>query len=59
MPLELQTKWLVSCNGFVKVDSDKVNFFNREKQKENKISKDDLEELRKMEEILNRPSFNN
>jgi len=29
MPLELQTKWLVSCNGFVKVDSNKVNFFNK------------------------------
>jgi len=43
MPLELQTKWLVSCNGFVKVNADNVNFFNRDNKKENNINLSDEE----------------
>ena len=53
MPLELQTKWLVSCNGFTKVNASEVNFFNRDKKENNiKISDKELEIAKQASEIF-------
>ena len=42
LPLELQTKWLVSCNGFVKINGfEKVQFFKKENNI--KVKKEDEE----------------